>query len=222
MKTSVELFGFWRSLASYRVRIALALKGVVVNETSVNLLEGEQFKGEVARLNPQNSLPVVLHEDTSLTQSLAILEYLEECFPSPPLLPTNPIDRAVVRSFALITIADAHPLIVPRARKRLVTQFNASDEAVDAWAQHWLRLGLEAMETRLQERQRSTRFCFTDSPSIADIGLASHVAGASFFGVDMNKFLAINATMTQINELDEFISTAPLKMKANAFQPVAQ
>jgi len=213
MKSSVQLFGFWRSLATYRIRIALALKGVGYDETSINLFEGEQFQGEVARLNPQNGLPIMLHEDATFTQSLAILEYLEECFPSPPLLPTDPIERAKVRSFALMTIADTHPLTVPRVRKRLSTQFNASEEDATQWAKHWSYLGMQAMEKRLSERQQTTAFCFSELPGLADIALASQVAGAGFFGVDMDEFPTVVDTMVRISALEEFSATAPLVIK---------
>jgi len=154
MKDSVHLHGFWRSLGTYRIRIALALKGISYTEDSVNLLTGEQFKGDVARLNPQCVVPVMLHKDAVLTQSLAILEYIEECHPNSPLLPKNALERAKVRAFALISIADTHPLTVPRTRKQLAERFNASDDDIEAWAGHWSKLGLQAMETRLQERQR--------------------------------------------------------------------
>ena len=209
MKDSVHLFGFWRSLATYRVRIALAIKGIRYSEDSVNLLTGEQFKGEVARLNPQCSVPIMTHDDTALTQSLAILEYIEECYPTPPLLPDNALDRARVRSFALITIADTHPLVVPRVRNELGNRFNASEKDIEAWGAYWSKLGLQAMETRLQERAHTTDFCYSDAPGLADIGLASQVAGAGYFDVSTDSFSAISNVMRHINTRDEFVSTSP-------------
>lgn len=209
MKDSIHLFGFWRSLATYRVRIALKLKGIDFREDSVNLLAGEQFKGDVARLNPQCSVPVMTHDDTILTQSLAILEYIDECYPTPPLLPDNALDRARVRSFALITIADTHPLVVPRVRNELSSRFNASDEAIEAWGAYWSKLGLQAMETRLQERTHTTNFCYSDEPGLADIGLASQVAGAGYFDVSTDSFTAVSNVMKNISARDEFVSTSP-------------
>jgi maleylpyruvate isomerase len=218
MKDTVHLYGFWRSLATYRVRIALALKGIDFDEDYVDLLAGEQFQGEVARLNPQNSVPVLTSQDASLTQSLAILEYIEECFPEPPLLPANPLDRARVRAFALITIADSHPLVVPRVRKHLQEQLNASDDDVEAWGGHWSKLGLQAMETRLQEREKHTTFCFSDEPGLADIGLASQVTGAGYFGITIDGLSAIEQVMTEISARDEFVATSPHVIKANLTQ----
>lgn len=218
MNTSVQLFGFWRSLGTYRIRIALALKGISYEESSINLLEGEQFSGEVARLNPQNTLPIMLFEDTSLTQSLAIIEYLEERFPTPPLLPEALMERARVRSFALITIADTHPLTVPRVRKRLASQFKASDADAEEWARHWSQLGLQAMEKRLCERHETTDFCFSDSPGLADIALASQVAGAGFFGLDIGQFPTIAGLMGRIDVCSEFSSTSPSAIKAQVAQ----
>lgn len=215
MKDSVHLLGFWRSLATYRVRIALALKGISYTEDSINLLAGEQFAGEVSRLNPQCSVPVMLHQGSTLTQSLAILEYIEECYPIPPLLPNNALDRARVRAFALISIADTHPLTVPRTRKQLAERFNASDDDIEAWAAHWSKLGLQAMESRLQERAGATKYCFSDEPGLADIGLASQVTGAEFFGVAVDNFPVIAAVMTQLYARDEFVLTAPQVIRGN-------
>jgi len=214
MSESFHLHGFWRSLGTYRVRIALALKGLNYTEDSINLLEGEQFKAKISGLNPQCTLPIMLHEHSSLTQSLAIIEYIDECFPTPPLLPANPLDKAWVRSFALITIADAHPLTVPRARKQLARQFNANDDDIELWAQHWSRLALDAMESRLSERVESTAFCYSNEPGLADIGLASQVAGAGFFNVSLDNYPSIQKTMKNINERDEFVLTSPQAIKA--------
>lgn len=213
MKDSVHLFGFWRSLATYRVRIALALKGIPFSEDSVNLLQGEQFDGEVARFNPQFTLPVMLHRDTHLTQSLAILEYINDCHPTPALLPENPVEKAKIRSFALISIADTHPLTVPRIRKQLSEQFNASDDQIQAWARHWSKLAFQAMESRLAERTRISRYCFSEEPGLADIALASQVAGSGYFGLTTKHYPQISTVMSELNKLDEFVSTSPLVLK---------
>jgi len=213
MNESFHLHGFWRSLGTYRVRIALALKGIEFIEDSVNLLEGEQFQTKISELNPQCTLPIMLHDQTAFTQSLAIIEYIDECFPTPPLLPANAVDRARVRSFALITIADAHPLTVPRARKQLALQFNANDNDIELWAQHWSRLALDAMESRLSDRIESTDFCYSNEPGLADIGLASQVAGAGFFGVALDNYPIILKTMQNINKRDEFVLTSPQAIK---------
>ncbi len=214
MSDSINLHGFWRSLGTYRVRIALALKGLNYSENSVNVLKGEQFQDAISRLNPQCALPVMIHNDSTFTQSLAIIEYIEECFPTPPLLPANAFEKALVRSFALITVADAHPLTVPRVRKQLAHQFNASNDDIEQWARHWSRLALEAMETRLSENDKSKIFCFSNEPSIADIGLASQVAGARFFNLPIDSYPTICEKMNRINQCDEFVATAPEAIKA--------
>jgi len=214
MSGSIQLHGFWRSLGTYRVRIALALKGLNYSENSVNVLEGEQYQEAISSINPQCALPVMLHNENTFTQSLAIIEYIEECFPTPPLLPTNAVERAGVRSFALITIADAHPLTVPRVRKQLAQRFSASDEAIEKWARHWSQLALEAMESRLSGARNSSDFCFSNEPGLADIGLASQVAGARFFNLPIDNYPIICKKMSQINKRDEFVATAPEAIKA--------
>jgi len=218
MSDSIQLHGFWRSLGTYRVRIALALKGLRYSENSVNVLEGEQFQETISSLNPQCALPVMLHNESIFTQSLAIIEYIEECFPTPPLLPSNALERASVRSFSLITIADAHPLTVPRVRKQLAQRFSASNEDIEQWAQHWSQLALKAMETRLCSVKSSAKisndFCFSNEPGLADIGLASQVAGARFFNLPIDNYPNICEKMSHINNRDEFVATAPEAIKA--------
>ncbi len=214
MSDSIHLHGFWRSLGTYRVRIALALKGISYSENSVNVLEGEQFQEAISSLNPQCALPVMLHNENTFTQSLAIIEYIDECFPTPPLLPVNPLERASVRSFALITVADSHPLTVPRVRKQLANQFHASENDIEQWARHWSQLALDAMETRLSQADKSVDFCFSNEPGLADIGLASQVAGAGFFNLSIDSYPTICRKMSYINKRDEFVTTAPEAIKA--------
>ena len=150
--TTIKLYGYWRSAATYRVRIALALKGLAWTETAVDVAAGEQFTREFAARNPQHAVPVLLDGGTPLTQSLAIIEYLEERYPEPPLLPKALPERAAVRAFALISIADAHPLQVPRVRRYLMRELAASEAATRAWARHWfeeeVRHGLLAALSR--------------------------------------------------------------------------
>jgi len=196
MSDSIRLHGFWRSLGTYRVRI------------------GEQFQTEISSLNPQCTLPIMLHREHVFSQSLAIIEYIEECFPTPSLLPSSPLERAIVRSFAMITIADAHPLTVPRVRKKLAQQFNASNDDIELWARHWSKLALDAMESRLVEGYRSNQFCFSEKPGLADIALASQVAGARFFNLSIDSYPCIRDVMRNINECDEFVVTAPEAIKA--------
>ncbi len=177
----LELYGYWRSQAAYRVRIAMSLKGLEWREHLVDLLKGEQFAGAVAEHNPHHAVPVLIDGSASgrpgagpdapriLTQSLAIIDYLDDLHPNPPLLPVDAYERAKVRAFSLIAIADSHPLVVPRVRKRLAEQLKASPADVTAWNNHWQTLASAAMEKTLAERTRQTPFCFGDEPGLADM-----------------------------------------------------
>src|SRR5438552_13838464 len=143
----ITMYGFWRSAASFRVRIALNLKGLAYEETMVDLDAGEQYVPAYTAINPQSAVPSVFVDDgPPLTQSLAIIEYLEEVHPLPALLPADARGRARVRSLALLFAADHHPLIVPRVRRYLTEQFKLDDEQRNAWIRHWFREGLAQAE----------------------------------------------------------------------------
>jgi maleylpyruvate isomerase len=214
----LQLFGFWRSLATYRVRIGLRLKGLAWAEESVDLLKGEQFQEAFAARNPQQRLPVlVLHDGRLLAQSLAILEYLEETRPQPSLWPENPYDRALARQFALISIADSHPLIVPRIRHHLAQTFGADEAAIEAWGRHWMDQGLRAMEALLTKPGRPQgAFCYGAAPGIADIALASHCAGAGYFDCPLDPYAEVRAVLERCMALPAFSETHPLQVKAAA------
>lgn len=183
----IEMHSFWRSAASYRVRAAFNLKGLAVRERFVDLDRGEQHAPAYRRINPQGALPTVLFPDgTRLTQSLAILEYLDETHPEPPLLPPDRSGRARVRSLALLWAADHHPLIVPRVRHRLRVEHGFDDEADRRWVRHWFGEGLRIGEERLAAEPETSRFCHGDRPTLADLCLASHVAGARHFGAPVD------------------------------------
>ena len=212
----VQMFGFWRSLATYRVRIALRLKGVAWHEEVVDLLKGEQYQESFAARNPQQRVPVLVLEDgRMLAQSLAILEYLEERQPEPSLWPGDCYERARARQFALISIADSHPLIVPRIRHRLAETFGADEAAIEAWGRHWMDQGLRAMEALLASPERDEhRFCYGDAPGIADIALASHCAGAGYFHCPMEPYASVQAVLERCMALPAFSETHPLAVKA--------
>lgn len=180
------LHSYWLSLATYRVRIALNLKGIAFEERAHDLLGGDQHLPAFQKLNPARAVPA-LEGGTQqpLTQSLAILEWLEESHPTPALLPADAEGRARVRSLFLLTAADTHPLAVPRVQAQLAKQFGADAAAGRAWAAHWFREGLAAYEAQLAPG--ATR-CHGEALSIADLALASHLIGVARFGVELTEF----------------------------------
>ena len=208
---SVTLYGFWRSLAAYRVRVALNLKGIPFEEISVNLASGEQFSEAYSALNPQHVVPLLKHDGNEVVQSLAILEYIEDIWPSPKLIPSAPLDKAKVKALALITIADTHPLIVPRVRNFLNNEWGLDEAEQTKWAQHWFTKGNEAIENTLIKLGKSKTYAFGDEVTIADIALASHVIGAKLFNVEMSTAPTLSGIFTNCMKLPSFADAHPLK-----------
>jgi maleylacetoacetate isomerase len=139
----MKLFSFWRSLASFRVRIALKIKDLNFDVVSKDLLNGDQFNPDYINLNPQGMVPaLVLDDGDILTQSVAILEYLKEVYPDPPLMPRDPMARARVRAISMIAVADTHPLVVPRVRKYILQKIGLDDASLKSWIVNWSELGL--------------------------------------------------------------------------------
>ncbi len=203
----IILHSFWLSLATYRVRIALNLKGVVFEERTHDLTQGHQHKESFRKLNPAGAVPALQGATPQpLTQSLAILEWLEETHPTPALLPTDAAGRARVRALFLLTAADTHPLVVPRVRAQLTDRFGASDEATAAWAAHWFREGLSAYEALLHDG--ATR-CHDEQLSIADLALASHLIGAARFNVGLDDFPRTARVGVSLLALPEFAAAHP-------------
>ena len=182
----IKLYGFWRSLATYRVRIALRLKNIPFEEIEVDLLAGAQFKPEFDAVNPQHAVPVLEHDGHRLIQSISIIEYLEETFPQVPLLPKDAVGRARVRALAAIAASDVHPLIVPRVRNYLSSEMGLDEPAKLRFIQHWFHVGTLALEAKLQREPESGRFAHGDTPTLADAVLASHIAGARMFKSDLS------------------------------------
>ena len=209
---TIKLFGFWRSLASCRVRIALALKGVKAEEISVNLLQGQQHGGDYRAVNPQRLVPALVIDDgPPLFQSLAILEYLDETHPQPPLLPRDARGRARVRGLAQIVAADSHPLLVPRVRNYLEKELHVDEAGRTRWAQHWITEALEAVEAHLVKEPETGRFCHGDTPTLADICLASQVFGAKFFDCDTAGVPVVMRVFGECMRIDAFDRAQPLK-----------
>jgi maleylacetoacetate isomerase len=208
----IRMYGFWRSAASFRVRIALNLKGLEFAEEMIDLDAGEQHAAAYRAINPQAVVPSLFIDDgPPLTQSLAILEYLEETHPTPALLPDDARGRARVRALALIWAADHHPLIVPRIRRYLADALHQDEAARAAWIRHWFREGLAIGETRLAAEAETGRFCHGDTPTIADLCLMSQAMGARGFKVDFSELPTISRIVEGCLSLDAFARALPLR-----------
>jgi maleylacetoacetate isomerase len=208
----IRMYGFWRSAASFRVRIALNLKGLAYEETMVDIDVGEQDRSAYKAINPQSVVPSVFVDDgPPLTQSLAIIEYLEEVHPEPALLPADARGRARVRSLALLFAADHHPLIVPRVRRYLTEQLKVDDDQRNGWIRHWFREGPVQGETKLASDPATGRFCHGDAPGIADLCLISQVTGAKNFKVDISDLPVVNRIADACLAIDAFACAQPLR-----------
>ena len=169
----LTFYGYWRSMASYRVRVALGLKGLSAREIPIDVIAGDQFKPEYLAINPEGAVPALVEGDQpALTQSTAILEYLEERWPDPPLLPPDARGRARVRSLCAVVVSDTHPLLVPRVRAYL-SEHGFDEEAGRAWSAHWMTRAGQAIEARLARDAETGAFCHGEQVTLADICLAS-------------------------------------------------
>ena len=215
----MKLYGFWRSLATYRVKVGMALKGIKAEEVSIDLLKGRQHDREYLAVNPQAVVPALVLDDggAPLFQSLAILEYLEETHPQPPLLPRDPRGRARVRGLSLIAAADGHPLVVPRIRNYLEQQMHADEAARNRWLQHWTLKALQDIEAHLKNEKETGRFCHGNAPTIADICLAGQVVGAiGYFKCDVSSVPTAMRIYEECMKLDAFSGPHPLKQPGAA------
>ena len=212
--TRFELFSFWRTSATYRVRVALNLKGVPRQERNVNLDAGEQRSEAFLKINPLGAIPALIdHEGGQaalpLTQSLAIVEFLDESYPAPALLPADLHGRARVRSIAAMCTADTHPLITPRVKKYLTTEAHFDDAAWRAWQIHWFTTGLQAVEQRLAHDSATGKYCHGDSVTMADICLASIIVVMRIFKIEVPAIPTIDRIMAACEKLDAFAQAAP-------------
>ena len=209
----MKLFSYWRSLATYRVRVALNLKGIAPDEViDVNLPQGKQREAEFRKINPMMALPALIEDDgTVLFESLAILEYLDETHPDPPLLPKEPKARARVRGLAQIIACDTHPLIVPRVREYLAAEYKIDEPGVMKWGQHWHLTSLKALETNLAGSPQTGRFAQGDQLTIADICLCGQAVGAAYFKCDLAPFPTFKRIVEACNKIDAVARAHPLK-----------
>jgi maleylacetoacetate isomerase len=209
----MKLFSFWRSLATFRVRIALNLKGITPDEViDINLMQGKQRDEAFAKINPMKALPALIEDDgTVLFESLAILEYLDETHPNPPLLPKEPKARARVRGLAQIIACDTHPLIVPRVREYLAHEYKVDEPGVLKWGHHWHLEALKALEAHLAGSKQTGRYCQGDQITIADICLAGQAAGSTYFKVDIAPFPTVKRIVDTCMAIDAFARAHPMK-----------
>jgi maleylacetoacetate isomerase len=209
---ALVLYGFWRSMAAYRVRVALALKSVAVREVAIDLDAGEQLAPGFLAVNPEGAVPALVEPGQApLTQSMAILEYLEERYPDPPLLPADPHGRARVRSLAALVVSDTHPLIVPRVRTYLAAEAGFDDVAFRAWSAHWVTRGLTAMEARLANNAATGAFCHGDGVTFADICLANLGIAARTLRFDLAQTPTVARIIERCDALEAFANAHPLR-----------
>jgi len=211
----VKLYSFWRSLATFRVRIALNLKGLEPEEVvDVDLMQGRQRDAAYRAVNPQMLLPALLDgEGPMLFQSLAIMEYLDETHPQPPLLPSSARARARarVRALAQIVACDSHPLVVPRVREYLEHELRLDEPARLKWIQHWIGEALSALEANLAGNPETGRYCQGDAITVADICLVSQATGANFFKYDLARFPTVRRITDLCMQNDAFARAHPLR-----------
>ncbi len=201
------LHGYWRSGAAYRVRIALALKGVAYDQVTHDLRTGAQAADAYRAIAPQALVPALDTGDAVLVQSPAILEWIEERYPAPPLLPVAADDRAVVRAMAALVACDVHPLNNLRVQTALRRDLGADDAAVATWIARWIADGFTALETMIARHGRG--FAFGDAPGLADCVLVPQVYSAERFAVDLSAYPALMAAATRARALDAFAAAHP-------------
>ncbi|MEO8754531.1 MAG: maleylacetoacetate isomerase [Casimicrobiaceae bacterium] len=206
----MKLYDYFRSSAAYRVRIALNLKGLAPERTFVHLRKGAQREAPYLALNPQGLLPaLVTDEGAVLTQSLAIIEYLDETHPQPPLLPSGPAARARVRGLALAVACDIHPIDNLRVLRYLLQTVGVAEEQKDAWYKYWIDVGLEALELQLSRDALTGRYCHGDTPTLADICLVPQLANARRVDLDLSPYPTLTRIDVACRELPAFAAAEP-------------
>jgi maleylpyruvate isomerase len=205
--SELVLHGYWRSGTSYRARIALNLKGLAYRQVGVDLRTGAQAEPEFTALNPQGLVPALVTPAGVLTQSPAILEWLEETYPDPTLLPTEPFARAEVRAICALIGCDIHPLQNLRVLKALRTNYAVEEEAVQAWPRRWITAGFDALEQLIA--RRGGAYAFEDALTLADVYLAPQVYSAARFGVALDAWPRLRAAAERAAEHPAFIQAHP-------------
>ena len=207
----LRLYGYWRSSAAYRVRIALELKALPYEYVTVHLVRdgGEQRKPDYRRINPQGRVPTLEHDGRMLTQSLAIVDYLDELWPEPALLPPTPAERARVRALAQLIACDIHPLNNLRVLQYLNRTLGQAEPARDDWYRHWITDGFAALEVLLAQSSDTGRYCHGDTPGLADVCLVPQVYNARRYKCDLEPFPTITRIDQSCNALAAFERARP-------------
>jgi maleylacetoacetate isomerase len=205
----MKLYTFFRSSAAFRVRIALNLKGLKYESIPKALLKNEHRAADYLALNPQGLIPALALDGAVLSQTLAIIEYLNDEYPTPPFLPAGPLDRARVRSMALAVACEIHPLNNLRVLNYLRGELKQDDNGVNAWYRHWVTEGFKGLEVQAREFSTSKRYCFGDSVTIADICLVPQVFNARRFETDLTPFPTLTAISVHLESLPEFAAARP-------------
>jgi maleylacetoacetate isomerase len=209
----MKFFSWWRSLASFRVRIALNIKGLSPEVITIDLMKGEQRSGDYRKVNPQMLIPALIDEEGGpvLFQSMAIMEYLDDVHPHPALLPSEALARARVRGLSGIVSSDAHPLIVPRVREYLEHELKLDEPTRMKWIHHWLGEAMKAFESNLANSKETGRYCQGDAVTMADICLVSHAVGCNFFKYDLAPYPTVRRIVETCLQEDAFAKAHPLK-----------
>jgi maleylacetoacetate isomerase/maleylpyruvate isomerase len=205
----MDLYSYFRSSASFRVRIALALKGLAYDYKPVHLVKSEQLKPPYAALSATGLVPLLVDDGHAIGQSLAIIEYLDETHPHPPLLPADALGRARVRGLALDIACEIHPLDNLRVLRYLVRELGVSEEAKDTWYRHWVESGLAAVEAQLAGDARTGRFCHGDSPTLADCVLVPQIFNAQRYDCRLDAVPTVMRVFDACMQLPAFVDSQP-------------
>ncbi|WP_298231333.1 maleylacetoacetate isomerase [uncultured Azohydromonas sp.] len=205
----MQLYNYFRSSASYRVRIALALKGLAYEYKPVHLQKKEQFAESYAAVSASRLVPLLRDGDASLTQSMAIIEYLDETHPQPPLLPSDPLGRARVRALAQDIACEIHPLNNLRVLRYLMHDLKVGEDDKNRWYRHWVETGLEVVERQLAQHPSTGRFCHGDLPGLADCVLVPQIFNAQRFNCRLEHVPTVMRVYEACMQLDAFTKTQP-------------
>jgi maleylacetoacetate isomerase len=205
----MKLYSFFRSSAAFRVRIALNLKKLNYETVAIHLRRNDQSRPDYRAVNPQGLVPALIDGDRTLIQSLAIIEYLDEIHPEPPLLPSDPADRARVRALAEIVACDIHPINNLRVLRYLTHELGHDETALAKWYNHWIATGFDALEPLLARDARTGAFCHGNSSGLADIALVPQVVNAERYRLDLSPYPTIVRIFENCTRLDPFIAAHP-------------